>query len=150
MLKKNIVPSEDLKSVGLKVTTSRVCILNLFLRASKQDIRHLSADDVYKELRKENKEIGLATIYRVLTQLEQSGILIRHHLGQEQATYELDDGDHHDHLICVRCGKVEEFFDEEIEHRQRLIAEKHGFLFETHTLTLFGICSQCQKELSQS
>ena len=107
--------SSDLKNIGLKATIPRLKILNLF---ENSDVRHLTAEDVYKMLLSEGMEIGLATIYRVLTQFEQAGMLIRHHFESGKAVFELNQGGHHDHLVCIQCGLVEEFFDAEIERRQ--------------------------------
>jgi Fur family ferric uptake transcriptional regulator len=110
----------DLKTIGLKATLPRLKILNLF---ETSDIRHLTAEDIYKVLLKEGMDIGLATIYRVLTQFEQAGILIRHHFEAGKAVFELNEGGHHDHLVCIQCGHVEEFFDSEIEKRQLKVAK---------------------------
>ena len=106
----------------------------------------MSADDVYKALLAEDMDVGLATVYRVLTQFETAGILIRHHFDTDYATFELDDGYHHDHLVCLKCGAVEEFVDREIEERQNEIAKRFGFKLESHSLSLYGICSACQKK----
>ncbi len=138
-------PEEELKDVGLKATAPRMKILEIFQKAQQQGaVRHLSAEDVYRLLVKENVDVGLATVYRVLTQFETAGILVRHHFGNDRATYEVDDGAHHDHIVCTRCGRVEEFVDRDIEKRQRAIAEKMGFELESHSLSLYGICSDCQ------
>jgi len=133
----------DLKSAGLKATFPRLKILDIFRRSSQ---RHLSAEDVYRFLLEEKVEIGLATVYRVLTQFEQAGILMRSQFDGGKAIFELNDGEHHDHLVCTYCGKVEEFWDEEIEDRQHRIAEKHGFTLETHAMVLYGMCRDCQKD----
>lgn len=138
--------SKDLKNLGLKVTGPRIRILELFMRESDNSGRHLSAEDVYRMLVADKVDIGLATVYRVLTQFEQAGILVRHHLGKDQATFELDDKEHHDHIVCTRCGRVEEFVDEEIERRQNLIAGKYGFQLGGHSMSLYGICAQCLKK----
>ena len=138
-------PEEELKGAGLKATAPRMKILEIFQKAQQQGTpRHLSAEDVYRLLVKENVDVGLATVYRVLTQFETAGILVRHHFGNDRATYEVDDGAHHDHIVCTRCGRVEEFVDRDIEKRQRQIAEKMGFELESHALSLYGICSDCQ------
>ena len=105
--------------------------------------RHLTAEEVYKNLTDEGLEIGLATIYRVLTQFEQAGILIRHQFESGKGTFELKIEDH-DHLVCTKCGVVEEFFDEQIESRQKKIAEDNGFVIEDHTQILYGKCARCQ------
>lgn len=133
----------DLKSSGLKATLPRLKILEIFQGSS---VRHLSAEDVYKLLLAENLDVGLATVYRVLTQFEQAGILTRNHFESGKAVFELDQGAHHDHLVCLDCGRVEEFFDEEIERRQHKIAEERGFKLTEHALSLYGNCTKqhCQ------
>jgi Fur family ferric uptake transcriptional regulator len=128
---------QDLKSIGLKATLPRLKILNLF---EHSDERHLTAEDVYKLLLNDGMEIGLATIYRVLTQFEQAGLLIRHHFESGKAVFELDQGDHHDHLVCLQCGHVEEFYDAEIEKRQARIAKERGFSIQEHSLQLYADC----------
>jgi Fur family ferric uptake transcriptional regulator len=128
---------QDLKSIGLKATLPRLKILNLF-ETSKE--RHLTAEDVYKLLLNEGMEIGLATIYRVLTQFEQAGLLTRHHFESGKAVFELNQGGHHDHLVCVQCGHVEEFFDSEIERRQVKIAKDRGFNIQEHSLQIYADC----------
>lgn len=133
----------DLKSAGLKATFPRLKILDIFRRSA---VRHLSAEDVYRFLLEEKVEIGLATVYRVLTQFEQAGILMRSQFDGGKAIFELNDGEHHDHLVCTYCGKVEEFWDEEIENRQHTIAQKHGFQLETHAMVLYGMCRDCHKD----
>lgn len=137
--------SSDLKKVGLKVTLPRIKILGL-LEASKT--RHQSAEDVYRALLDDGEEIGLATVYRVLTQFEAAGLVDRHHFEGGQAVFELNERGHHDHIVCVVCGKVEEFFDELIEERQREIAGKMGYEVTDHSLILYGKCSGCHKESS--
>jgi len=129
----------DLKSSGLKVTLPRLKILEIFQNSS---VRHLSAEDVYKLLLTENLDVGLATVYRVLTQFEQAGLLSRHHFESGKAVFELNQGSHHDHLVCLDCGLVEEFFDEEIERRQHRIAEERGFTLAEHALALYGNCTK--------
>ncbi|MDL2059096.1 ferric iron uptake transcriptional regulator [Mesosutterella sp. AGMB02718] len=136
----------ELKQAGLKATGPRMKILEIFQRESQKGSRHMSADDIYKELLAENMDIGLATVYRVLTQFEAAGLLTRHHFGEDFATFELDDGYHHDHLVCTRCGAVEEFVDRDIEERQKEIAKRFGFRLESHSLSLYGICPACQKK----
>lgn len=128
---------QDLKSMGLKATLPRLKILNLF---ENTDERHLTAEDVYKLLLNDGMEIGLATIYRVLTQFEQAGLLIRHHFESGKAVFELDRGEHHDHLVCIQCGHVEEFYDAEIERRQAKIAKDRGFRIQEHSLHLYADC----------
>ncbi|WP_085314464.1 ferric iron uptake transcriptional regulator [Derxia lacustris] len=129
----------DLKSVGLKATLPRLKILELF---QKTDQRHLSADDVYKLLLSEDIDIGLATVYRVLTQFEQAGVLARNHFEQGKAVFELNEGSHHDHLVCLECGRVEEFYDPEIEARQQRIAADRHFVLQAHALALYGHCTK--------
>ncbi len=130
---------KDLKDMGLKATLPRLKILDLF---EHTDVRHLTAEDVYRLLMKEGMDIGLATIYRVLTQFEQAGLLVRHHFESGKAVYELNQGGHHDHLVCLQCGRVEEFFDEEIERRQRKIAKDRGFEIHDHSLHLYADCTK--------
>ena len=129
--------TENLKTSGLKATLPRLRILELFARSS---VRHLSAEDVYKLLQKEGTDTGLATVYRVLTQFEQAGLLIRHHFESDKAVFELNQGEHHDHLVCVQCGHVEEFYDSEIEKRQSEIAQQRGFKIHDHSLQLYADC----------
>lgn len=128
---------QDLKNMGLKATLPRLKIINVFETSGE---RHLSAEDVYRHLLDDEMDVGLATVYRVLTQFEQAGILIRHHFESGKAVYELDQGDHHDHLVCNQCGRVEEFFDEEIERRQKKIATDKGFKIIGHSLHMYGDC----------
>ena len=125
----------DLKTIGLKATLPRLKILDLF---EHSEVRHLTAEDVYKLLLKEGMDIGLATIYRVLTQFEQAGLLIRHHFESGKAVFELNEGGHHDHLVCVQCGHVEEFYDAEIEKRQVKIAKDRGFHIQEHSLQIYA------------
>ena len=129
--------SKDLKNIGLKTTLPRLKILNLFEQSS---VRHLSAEDVYKVLISEGEDIGLATVYRVLTQFEQAGLLERHHFEIGKAVFELKGDGHHDHLVCLQCGRVEEFFDAEIEKRQTAIAKDRGFTLQEHSLSLYADC----------
>ena len=128
-----------IKSTGLKVTVPRVKVLSIF-ETSK--VRHLSAEYVYKLMLAEDMDIGLATVYRVLTQFEQAGILLRSNFESGKAVFELNEGSHHDHLVCLDCGRVEEFFDEKIEDRQKKIAEEKGFQLEEHALALYGHCTK--------
>jgi len=132
--------ASHLKDIGLKATGPRLKILDLF---EHSEVRHLSAEDVYRKLSAENIDIGLATIYRVLTQFEQAGILVRHHFESGKAIYELNEGGHHDHMVCISCGKVVEFFDPEIEALQDRIAEQHGFRIIDHALYMYGECPDC-------
>lgn len=129
----------DLKSTGLKVTGPRIKVLEIFQRSKS---RHLTAEDVYRALLAEAEEIGLATVYRVLTQFEQAGILERSNFESGKAVFELNEGTHHDHLVCLDCGFVEEFVDSKIEDRQRKIAEEHGFVLQDHALALYGHCQR--------
>lgn len=129
--------SQDLKNAGLKATTPRLKILNLF---ETSDVRHLTAEDVYKILLADNEDVGLATVYRVLTQFEQAGLLIRHSFEGDKAVFELNQGKHHDHLVCLQCGKVEEFYDPDIEKRQDRVAKERGFVVREHSLYLFADC----------
>jgi len=131
--------TQSLKESGLKATLPRRKILELF-EASK--VRHLSAEDVYKALIGEGIDIGLATVYRVLTQFEQAGLLSRQHFETGKAVFELNQGGHHDHLVCVQCGHVEEFFDSEIEKRQEKIAKERGFKIHDHSLHLYVDCAK--------
>lgn len=131
--------SPDLKASGLKATLPRLKILEIFQNSK---VRHLSAEDVYKILLTENMDVGLATVYRVLTQFEQAGLLHRNHFESGKAIFELNEGSHHDHLVCLDCGKVEEFYDEHIEKRQHTIAKERGFTIAEHSLAIYGNCSK--------
>lgn len=129
----------SLKNIGLKATLPRLKILELFQSAESQ---HLTADEVYRKLIEEDKDIGLATVYRALTQFEQAGLLERHHFETGKAVFELNKGEHHDHLVCLKCGRVEEFCDAEIEQRQQRIASERGFTIKGHALYLYADCSR--------
>jgi Fur family ferric uptake transcriptional regulator len=129
----------DLKASGLKATLPRLKILEIF---QNSEVRHLSAEDVYKQLLTENLDVGLATVYRVLTQFEQAGLLHRNHFETGKAVFELNAGSHHDHLVCLDCGRVEEFFDDEIESRQNKIAAERGFSIAEHALAIYGNCTK--------
>ncbi|MGB7481576.1 MAG: ferric iron uptake transcriptional regulator [Burkholderiaceae bacterium] len=131
-------PSE-LKASGLKATLPRLKILEIFQGSA---VRHLSAEDVYKALLADNMDVGLATVYRVLTQFEQAGILHRNHFEAGKAVFELNEGSHHDHLVCLDCGHVEEFYDDEIETRQHSIATERGFTIADHALALYANCTK--------
>ncbi|EPZ17013.1 Fur family transcriptional regulator [Thauera terpenica 58Eu] len=131
--------SKNLKNIGLKATYPRLKILDLF---QSSDQRHLTAEDVYRALMNDGMDIGLATVYRVLTQFEQAGLLERHYFESGKAVFELNEGGHHDHLVCMQCGKVEEFFDAEIEKRQNAIAEERGFKLREHALYLYADCTR--------
>ncbi|MCX7693009.1 ferric iron uptake transcriptional regulator [Tepidimonas taiwanensis] len=128
---------EELKSTGLKATLPRLKILEIF-QSGRQ--RHMTAEDVFKVLLEEQSDIGLATVYRVLTQFEQAGILVRSNFESGKAVYELNEGQHHDHLVCLDCGRVEEFYDAEIERRQQAIAQERGFQLQEHALSLYAHC----------
>ena len=139
---KNVSGSTDLKVSGLKATAPRLKILELFQKRSTEpdSTRHLSAEDVYRSLVAEHMDVGLATVYRVLTQFEQAGLLVRRHFEAGRAVFELNEGPHHDHLVCLTCGRVEEFVDSEIERRQKDIALERGFELQDHALALYGVC----------
>ena len=130
---------DDLKSIGLKATFPRLKILELF---EKSEVRHMTAEDVYRLLVNDGMDIGLATVYRVLTQFEQAGLLERHHFESGKAVFELNAGHHHDHLVCVNCGRVEEFYDADIEKRQNKIAHERGFEISEHALYLYADCTK--------
>jgi len=131
--------AQDLKTAGLKATVPRLKIINLF-ETSRE--RHLTAEEVYRLLRADGFDIGLATVYRVLTQFEQAGLLMRHHFESGKAVFELNEGSHHDHLVCLQCGRVEEFYDAEIEKRQSKIARERGFEISEHALYLYAECTK--------
>ncbi|HRZ62974.1 MAG TPA: ferric iron uptake transcriptional regulator [Rubrivivax sp.] len=129
----------ELKSSGLKATLPRIKILEVFQRATQ---RHMTAEDVFKVLLTEGADVGLATVYRVLMQFEQAGLLTRSNFESGKAVFELNEGQHHDHLVCLTCGRVEEFFDAEIEQRQRAIATERGFALQEHSLSLYATCTK--------
>ncbi len=129
--------------MGLKVTLPRVKILEILEKQTNE--RHLTAEKVYKILLSEDEDIGLATVYRVLTQFESAGLVKRHHFEGGNSVFELDKGTHHDHIVCMKCGKVDEFTDSVIEKRQEDIAEKLGYELKDHSLYLYGVCSKCKK-----
>jgi len=131
--------TSELKNMGLKATLPRLKILEIFQNGKQ---RHMSAEDVYRELIAENQEIWLATVYRVLTQFEQAGLLKRSNFESGKAVFELEQGQHHDHLVCLQCGRVEEFYDAEIEKRQQKIAKDRGFSLQEHALALYGNCTK--------
>jgi Fur family ferric uptake transcriptional regulator len=128
---------EELKNTGLKATLPRLKILEVFQKAKQ---RHMTAEDVYRVLLEERSDIGLATVYRVLMQFEQASLLSRSNFESGKAVYELDEGQHHDHLVCLDCGRVEEFFDAEIEKRQQMVAKARGFVLQEHALSLYASC----------
>ena len=130
---------DELKSTGLKATLPRLKILNVFQRGAQ---RHMTAEDVFRVLLEERSDIGLATVYRVLTQFEQAGILSRSHFESGKAVYELNEGTHHDHMVCLDCGRVEEFYDAEIEKRQHAVAKAKGFAIADHVLSLYAHCTK--------
>lgn len=132
---------QQLKEAGLKITVPRIRVLHI-LEQSKD--HHLSAEDVYKGLLDMGEDVGLATVYRVLTQFEAAGIVHRHNFEGGYSVFELTKAEHHDHLVCLKCGRVEEFFDEIIETRQQLIADQAGFAMSTHALNIYGACSGCR------
>ncbi len=135
--------NKDLKKAGLKITGPRVKILHILESSAS---RHWSAEDIYKTLLDMGEDVGLATVYRVLTQFESAGLVIRHRFEGGLAVFELDDGQHHDHLVCIKCGKVQEFVDSTIEERQLAIAKKMKFQMTNHNLYIFGICENCNNE----
>ena len=130
---------DELKNNGLKATLPRLKILEVFQIGL---LRHMTAEDVFRQLLKDNADIGLATVYRVLTQFEQAGILSRNHFESGKAVYELNEGQHHDHMVCLDCGRVEEFYDAEIESRQQAVAQAKGFVIADHALSLYAHCTQ--------
>ncbi len=130
---------DELKNNGLKATLPRLKILEVFQRGQQ---RHMTAEDVFRILLSENTDIGLATVYRVLMQFEQAGILSRNHFESGKAVYELNEGQHHDHMVCLDCGRVEEFYDPEIESRQQAVAEAKGFVIADHALSLYARCTR--------
>jgi len=130
---------QDLKNAGLKATLPRLKVLALFESSSQ---RHLSAEDVYRMLLASGEDVGLATVYRVLTQFEQAGLLVRHHFESGKAVFELNQGGHHDHIVCLQCGHVEEFYDEEIEKRQKRAASERGFKIHDHSLHIYADCTK--------
>ena len=131
---------DELKSTGLKATLPRLKILEIFQTGAQ---RHMTAEDVFRVLLDERSDIGLATVYRVLTQFEQASILIRSNFESGKAVYELNEGQHHDHFVCTSCGKVEEFYDPDIEKRQNLIAKAKGWVIQDHSMALYGHCAEC-------
>ena len=130
---------DDLKNTGLKATGPRLKILEVFQRGVQ---RHMTAEDVFRHLLQDGADVGLATVYRVLTQFEQAGLLHRNHFESGKAVYELNEGQHHDHMVCLDCGRVEEFYDAEIEHRQQAVAQAKGFEIADHPLSLYAHCTR--------
>ena len=133
--------NQELRKAGLKVTLPRVKILQIM---ESSQTKHLSAEDVYKALIEADEDVGLATVYRVLTQFESADLVMRHHFEGGSSVFELTTIDHHDHIVCQTCGSVEEFYDEVIESQQEMIAEKYGFRITDHSMYLYGICKDCQ------
>jgi Fur family ferric uptake transcriptional regulator len=131
---------KQIRQAGLKVTTPRLRILQILEQAP---MHHMSAEDVYKALLESEEDVGLATVYRVLTQFETAGLVKRQHFADGYSVFELNQGEHHDHLVCVKCARVDEFVDEVIEQRQRVVAEKAGYRITDHNLIIYGICQQC-------
>ena len=129
----------NLKETGLKATLPRLKVLNIFENSKD---KHLSAEDIYKVMLSSGEDVGLATIYRVLTQFEQAGLLVRHHFESGKAVYELNERSHHDHIVCLQCGHVEEFFDSEIENRQTIVAKEKGFQIIEHSLYIYADCTK--------
>ena len=140
------VENQELRNAGLKVTLPRVKILEILERS---DLRHMSAEDMYKALLDSGEDIGLATVYRVMTQFETAGLVTRHHFEGGHSVFELNQGNHHDHIVCVKCGRVDEFVDSEIEKRQKQIAITKGYEITDHSLYLYGICGNCRKTLNK-
>jgi Fur family ferric uptake transcriptional regulator len=134
--------SDELRAAGLKATLPRRKILEVM---ESQESRHMSAEDIYRCLLAAEEDVGLATVYRVLTQFESAGLVTKHHFEGGHSVFELNQGEHHDHILCVKCGKVEEFVDELIEKRQRDIAEQAGYVMTDHCLYIHGICADCRR-----
>lgn len=132
----------DLKKAGLKATLPRLKILQILESAEHP---HLTAEEVYQRLRQSGEEVGLATVYRVLTQFQAAGLVIRHHFEGDRSVFEINQGGHHDHMVCLECGQVFEFYDPAIESRQRSVAEKAGFIIDDHSLYLYGVCEGMKK-----
>lgn len=137
---------DELKSTGLKATLPRLKILEIFQKGAQ---RHMTAEDVFRVLLEERSDVGLATVYRVLMQFEQAGLLMRSNFESGKAVYELDQGEHHDHFVCTQCGKVEEFYDAEIEKRQQVIAKSKGWVVHDHAMALYGECAHCVAKISR-
>ncbi len=137
-----VLEKRELRDAGLKATLPRVRILEMLENTRS---RHMSAEDIYQQLKEAGEDIGLATVYRVLTQFEAADIVCRHRFEDGRAVFELNEGEHHDHMVCMKCGRVEEFVDEVIEQRQRLIAEEKGFEMRDHCLYIYGLCEACRK-----
>lgn len=138
--------NQELRNVGLKVTLPRVKILEILESSA---LRHMSAEDMYKALLDSGEDIGLATVYRVLTQFETAGLVTRHHFEGGHSVFELNQGTHHDHIVCVKCGRVDEFVDSEIEKRQKQIASAKGYEITDHSLYLYGVCPECRNTMNK-
>ncbi|HEX7030402.1 MAG TPA: ferric iron uptake transcriptional regulator [Gammaproteobacteria bacterium] len=138
--------SQDLRKAGLKVTLPRMKILEILEKSAQ---RHMSAEDMYKALLDSGEEIGLATVYRVLTQFEDAGLVTRHHFEGGHSMFEMNEGDHHDHILCVKCGRVDEFVDDVIEKRQEQIAKEAGYEMTDHSLYIYGFCPECRKAMKK-
>jgi Fur family transcriptional regulator, ferric uptake regulator len=136
--------TKELRSFGLKATLPRIKILEILERQTESSNHHLTAEQIYKILIKSNEDIGLATVYRVLTQFESSGIVRRHHFEGGNSVFELESGTHHDHILCVKCGQVAEFTDDVIEQRQKEVAARLGYTLTDHSLYLYGYCTACK------
>ena len=137
--------SKDIRKVGLKVTLPRLKILEML---ESGDSRHMSAEDLYKALLDSGEEIGLATVYRVLTQFETAGLVNRLNFESGHSVFEINEGKHHDHMLCVKCGRVDEFIDDAIEARQTAIAARMGYEMTDHSLYIYGVCPDCQAEVA--
>lgn len=135
--------NSDLKKAGLKITAPRIKILQILENAKEH---HLSAEEIYRVLVEAGEDIGLATVYRVLTQFHEAGLVKRHHFEEGYSVFEMDHGAHHDHLVCIKCGNVVEFVDETIEDRQKHVAKEAGFSMTDHSLNIYGFCSHCQEK----
>ena len=134
--------SQELKDAGLKITLPRVKILQIL---ESSEVHHVSAEDVYKLLLQNGEDVDLATVYRVLTQFEQAGLVVRHNFEGGHSVFELFSDKHHDHIVCLRCGRVEEFADDEIEQLQKKVADKLGFELTDHNLNMYGLCPECRQ-----
>ena len=135
--------TQSLKKAGLKATLPRLKILDIL---ESSEARHMTAEDVYKALLESGEDVGLATVYRVLTQFEQAGLITRHHFEGGQSVFELDQGKHHDHILCVKCGRGDEFLDPTIEERQKAIADRFGYTMTDHSLYIYGVCKACRSK----
>ena len=138
--------NQELKKAGLKITAPRLKILQILESAEPH---HMSAEAVYKTLLESGDDVGLATVYRVLTQFETAGLVKRHNFEGGHSVFEIEQGEHHDHMVCVSCGLVEEFIDKLIEEQQKKVAEKSGFKMTDHSLTIYGICQRCGEKITE-